>query len=120
MNDIRGAVLSASLGIENELVLLVLADQFGTNDSGRVRDEYFGRQQGLREDHSLGRKIHRVKSIIRKCRTMGVADEILQRNALTPETPEVAPDFGTSGLVGRSLLRMRQDGAEDDEDETED
>ena len=33
---------------------------------------------------------------------------------------EVAPDFGTSGLVGRSLLRMRQDGAEDDEDETED
>ena len=36
------------------------------------------------------------------------------------EKSEVAPDFGTSGLVGRSLLRMRQDGAEDDEDETED
>ena len=33
---------------------------------------------------------------------------------------EVAPDFGTSGLVGRSLLRMGQDGAADDEDETED
>jgi hypothetical protein len=32
---------------------------------------------------------------------------------------EVAPDFGTSGLVGRSLLRMVLDGAENDEDETE-
>ena len=33
---------------------------------------------------------------------------------------EVAPDFGTSGIVGRSLLRIGQDGAADDEDETED
>jgi hypothetical protein len=33
---------------------------------------------------------------------------------------EVTPDFGTSGIVGRSLLRMEQDGAADDEDETED
>jgi hypothetical protein len=33
---------------------------------------------------------------------------------------EVAPDFGTSGIVGGSLLRMEQDGAADDEDETED
>ena len=33
---------------------------------------------------------------------------------------EVAPDFGTSGIVGSSLLRMGQDGAADDEDETED
>ena len=32
---------------------------------------------------------------------------------------EVAPDFGTSGLVGRSVLRMVLDGAENDEDETE-
>ena len=36
MNDIRGAVLSASFGIENELVLLALADEFGTNDRGSV------------------------------------------------------------------------------------
>jgi hypothetical protein len=36
------------------------------------------------------------------------------------EQDEVAPDFGTSGIVGRSLLRMGQDGAADDEDETED
>ena len=33
---------------------------------------------------------------------------------------EVAPDFGTSGIAGRSLLGMGQDGAADDEDETED
>ena len=31
---------------------------------------------------------------------------------------EVAPDFGTSGIAGRSLLGMGQDGAADDEDET--
>jgi hypothetical protein len=33
---------------------------------------------------------------------------------------EVAPDFGTTGLVGGSLLRMALNGAEHDEDETED
>jgi hypothetical protein len=31
-----------------------------------------------------------------------------------------APDFGTTGLVGGSLLRMVLNGAEHDEDETED
>jgi hypothetical protein len=33
---------------------------------------------------------------------------------------EVAPDFRTTGLVGGSLLRMALNGAEHDEDETED
>jgi hypothetical protein len=79
MNDIRGAVLSASFGIENELVLLALADEFGTNDHGSVGIEYFEREQGWREEHSLGRKIDRVKSIIRKCRTKEAADEIIQK-----------------------------------------
>lgn len=40
---------------------------------------------------------------------------------LCPELEgEVAPDFGTGGVVGGSLLRMAWNGAEDDEDETED
>jgi hypothetical protein len=33
---------------------------------------------------------------------------------------EVAPDFRTAGLVGGSLLRMALNGAEHDEDTTED
>lgn len=81
MNDIRGAVLSASFGIENELVLLALADEFGTNDHGSVGIEYFEREQGWREEHSLARKIDRVKSIIRKCRTKEAPDEIIQKLA---------------------------------------
>ena len=53
-------------------------------------------------------------------------DEAYFREVITPLLGradvefEVAPDFGTSGIVGRSLLRMEQDGAADDEDETED
>jgi type III restriction enzyme len=44
----------------------------------------------------------------------------ITRQFLGERPIEVAPDFGTSGIVGRSLLRMEQDGAADDEDETED
>jgi hypothetical protein len=33
---------------------------------------------------------------------------------------EVAPFFGTSGLIGESLLRMVLNGGEHDEDKTED
>jgi hypothetical protein len=57
MNDIRGGVLSLSFGIENELILLALADEFGSNDHGAVGSDYFLREQEWREDHSLERKI---------------------------------------------------------------
>ena len=33
------------------------------------------------------------------------------RNGVAPAQSEVAPDFGTSGLVGRSLLRMAWNGS---------
>jgi hypothetical protein len=79
MNDIRGGVLSLSFGIENELILLALADEFGSNDHGTVGSEYFLREQGWREDHSLERKIDRVKPIIRKLRPKEAADEIIQK-----------------------------------------
>ena len=81
MNDIRGGVLSASFGIENELILLALAEEFGTNDRGKIGSEYFQREQGWREDHSLERKIDRVKPIIRKLRTKEVSDQIIQKLA---------------------------------------
>src|SRR5882672_10493499 len=68
MRDIRGGVLSASYGIENELVLLALAHEFGSNDHGSVGSDYFEREQLWREEHNLERKIERVKPIIRERR----------------------------------------------------
>jgi len=57
----RGVILSSSFGIENELILLALAEDFGTNDHGVVGSDYFEREQTWREDHRLDIKIDRVK-----------------------------------------------------------
>jgi hypothetical protein len=65
MRQIRGGVLSTSFGIENELLLLALAERFGSNDHGSVGSDYFKQEQEWREDYSLDRKIDRVKPIIR-------------------------------------------------------
>jgi len=81
MKDIRGGVLSLSFGIENELVLLALADEFGSNDLGAAGSDYFLREQQWREEHSLKRNIGRVKPIIRMRRTSGDADLIIQKLA---------------------------------------
>lgn len=81
MNDIRGGVLSLSFGIENELILLALANEFGTNDHGTVGSAYFLREQEWRENHSLDRKIERVKPIFRKLRSKETADEIISKLA---------------------------------------
>jgi hypothetical protein len=81
MNDIRSGVLSLSFGIENELILLALADEFGTNSGGTVGSEYFLREQEWREDHSLKRKIERVKGIIRARRASEEADAVIHKLA---------------------------------------
>ena len=73
--------MSLSFGIENELILLALADEFGSNDHGTVGSDYFLREQEWRENHSLERKIDRVKPIIRKLRPKEAADEIIQKLA---------------------------------------
>ena len=78
MVQIRGGVLSTSFGIENELILLALADEFGSNDHGTAGSEYFLREQAWREDHSLERKIDRAKLIIRQRRSKETADLIIQ------------------------------------------
>lgn len=74
----RGRILSLSFGIENELILLALADEFGTNDQGTVGLDYFEREQTWREDHRLDVKIERVKPTIRKRRSRKDADKIIQ------------------------------------------
>lgn len=81
MTNIRGGVLSASFGIENELILLALADEFGSNDHGSVGSDYFAREQGWREDHRLETKIERVKPVIRARRPKEEADKIIQKLA---------------------------------------
>jgi len=81
MGDIRGGVLSLSFGIENELILLALAHEFGSNNNGAVGSDYFVREQQLREEHSLTRKIERVKPIIRARKTSDEADAIIQKLA---------------------------------------
>jgi hypothetical protein len=81
MGDIRGGVLSASFGIENELLLLALAQEFGSNNHGAVGSDYFVREQQWREEHSLKRKIERVKPIIRARKGSDEADNIIQKLA---------------------------------------
>jgi hypothetical protein len=72
----RGVVLSTSFGIENEMILLALADEFGANDL--TTSDYFNREQTWREDHRLEPKIERVKPIIRRRRSQSEADKIIQ------------------------------------------
>lgn len=81
MGDIRGGVLSHSFGIENELILLALAHEFGSNNNGAVGSDYFLRDQQWREEHSLKRKIERVKPIIRARMASDEADTIIQKLA---------------------------------------
>lgn len=81
MRQMRGGVLSSSFGIENELVLLALAEKFGTNDSGSIGEDYFKQEQDWREDYRLDRKIERVKPIVRARRDQKTADEIIHKLA---------------------------------------
>ena len=50
----------------------------------------------------------------------GVVDGGMDREEFLRRADEVAPENGTTGLVGRSLLQMTWNGAEHDESETED
>ena len=79
MTQIRGGVLAQSFEIENQLILMTLADEFGTNDHGSVSPEYVQREQEYREEHSLGSKIRRAKPIIRARREKEEADKIIQK-----------------------------------------
>ncbi len=81
MRQLRGSVLSESFVIENELVMLALADEFGSNDHGTASPTYFEREQDWREDHSLERKIERAKPIIRARRSKEFSDGLIQKLA---------------------------------------
>jgi hypothetical protein len=79
-----------------------LSEAFITSPRGGPPYEGFYTPAALRKRHTLVAEIATVVSLNK------------------PRPGEVALEFGTSGLVGRSLLQMGQDGAADYEDETED
>jgi hypothetical protein len=81
MRQIRGSVLSTSFGIENELILLALANMFGTNDHGSVKREYYEQEQAWRTEQGLEAKIDRIKPIIRSRRDKEIADTIIHKLA---------------------------------------
>ena len=81
MHKLRGSVLSQSFGIENELVLLSLASEFGTNDYSKTSQTYFEREQSWREEHNLARKIERIGPIIRQKGPREFADRLMGKLA---------------------------------------
>jgi len=81
MTQIRGGVLSSSFGIENELILLALADMFGTNDHGSVKREYYEQEQTWRAEQGIEVKIDRIKATIRARRDKETADTIIHKLA---------------------------------------
>ena len=110
----RGAVLSDIFGIENDLIHLQLAEKFGTIDHSVAPAEYFDREQTLREDHSLHRKISGAKPIARKLLAGSEADKFVQdlascreiRNLMAhyPSWLEPINDDLRQGTVGLRLF----------------
>ena len=49
---VRGSVLSDVFGIENDLILLKLAEEFGTVDNGKAPEAFFNRDQDFRISRS--------------------------------------------------------------------
>jgi hypothetical protein len=81
MSDIRGGVLSLSFTIENELILLILANDFGSNDQQSAGPEYARLEHDLRENHNLTPKIEHVKTIVRRLRAQNDANSIIKKLA---------------------------------------
>ena len=114
MRQIRGGVLSTSFGIENELILLALANMFGTNDHGSVNREYYEQEQAWRTEQGLETKIDRIKPIIRSRREKETADKIIHklaefrelRNLLAhyPSWIEPVNDYEAKLTVGLKLF----------------
>ena len=65
MAGVRGEILSKTFDLENNLILLELADEFRTVDHRNAPRDYFDKEQMLREEHSLEQKMIRAKRIIR-------------------------------------------------------
>jgi hypothetical protein len=78
MRRIRGNFLADTFGVENDLIMLELADQFGTADAAVGGEPYRQREEQLRAEHSFSAKLERVKTIVRKRRAQSLADRLIQ------------------------------------------
>jgi hypothetical protein len=78
MLRLRGGILSDVFGLENDLIHIELAAKFGHGGGRDAPAGYFDADQALREEHSLNKKIDRVKPIIRKHREQAAGDRLIQ------------------------------------------
>lgn len=78
MLQLRGGILSNVFGLENELIHVELAAKYGHGGGQDAPAGYFDADQALREEHSLNKKIDRVKPIIRKNRKQDAGDRLIQ------------------------------------------
>jgi len=81
ISRLRGMILAGAFNVEEMLLKLALADEFGTNDANTGGAPYKAREMRWRREHSVGRKIGRAKPIIRKHLGNPVADEVVRRLA---------------------------------------
>ncbi len=75
----RGAVLADAFHVEEQLLKLALADEFGTNDGGKAGPNYSDRESNWRRENSLRRKIERSKPIVRKRLPKTAADMLVNK-----------------------------------------
>src|SRR5271163_5020757 len=78
MLRLRGGILSDVFGLENDLIHVELAAKYGHGGGQDAPAGYFDADQALREEHSLNRKIDRVKPIIRNNREQDAGDRLIQ------------------------------------------
>ena len=78
MGWLRGRILSHVFGLENDLIRIELAANYGHGGGQDAPSGYFDADQALREEHSLNKKIDRVKPIIRKHREQDAGDRLIQ------------------------------------------
>jgi len=64
--SLRGNFLAEAFGVENDLILLILAFDFNVADANSGGTAYVTKEKNLRAEHSFHRKIEGAKAAIRK------------------------------------------------------
>ena len=81
MRLLRGFVLADAFAVENSLILVELAAEFGTDGASSDVPASVEKEISLRSEHSFGSKIERVKPIIRAQLAKPTADRLVQNLA---------------------------------------
>jgi hypothetical protein len=78
MRQIRGTFLSESFGLENDLILLTLANEFGDVSASGPTPQHVGRDLELR-DLELSKKIRLIFPVVRRLRLQADSDRLIQK-----------------------------------------